>query len=83
MLLSPRRLQSDSHHTKTCLTCPSEGPSKMMKNAFYFTLKALFALNISGHVKKNGLITNISLIYIIMLPNKKIITFPGFCWEKN
>ena len=35
--------------------CFVESPLKMMKNAFYLTLKALFVLN-DGHVGKNGLI---------------------------
>ena len=32
---------------KNCVTCFIESPLKMMKNAFYFILKALFFLKIS------------------------------------
>ena len=42
-----------------CFICFNESPSKVMKNAFYFILKALFVLKISkflsglfGHVEK-------------------------------
>ena len=31
---------------KICVICLAEGPLKVMKNAFYFTLKALFVLRI-------------------------------------
>ena len=38
-------LKSDSHLPKKFISiCFNESPSKVMKNAFYFTLKALFAL---------------------------------------
>ena len=33
-------LKSDSYHPK-CVICAIESPLKMMKNAFYFILKAL------------------------------------------
>ena len=46
---------------KIFLFCVNDSPSKMMKNAFYFTLKALFFLKIfkflsllSGHVEKTA-----------------------------
>ena len=44
---------------KICVTCLIESPLKMMKNAFYFILKAIFVLKIFkllsrlfGHVGK-------------------------------
>ena len=40
-------LKSDSHlPKKICFICLNESPLKMMKNAFYFILKALFVLKI-------------------------------------
>ena len=40
-------LKSDSHLPKQiCDTCFIESPLKMMKNAFYFTLKAPFILKV-------------------------------------
>ena len=32
---------------KVCVVCLTESPMKMMKNIFYFILKAFFVLNIS------------------------------------
>ena len=40
-------LESNSHFPKKIVICLIEKPLKMMKNAFYFTLKALPVLNIS------------------------------------
>ena len=41
------RLKPDSHLPKKIIfICFNESPSKMMKNAFYFILKALFVLKI-------------------------------------
>ena len=37
-------LKSDSHIPKRNVICFIEGSLKMMKNAFYFNLKALFLL---------------------------------------
>ena len=64
------KLKTDSHLPKIiCFTCFDESPLKIMKNAFYFILKALFSLKlfrflswILGHIKENGLIRNIRLI---------------------
>ena len=40
-------LKSDSHlPKKVFITCFNDSPLKMMKNAFYFILKALFVLKI-------------------------------------
>ena len=46
---------------KICVICLAEGPLKLMKNAFYFTLKALFVLKIFkflsrlfGHLEKTA-----------------------------
>ena len=39
-------LKSDSDFPKKILFYLNDSPSKMMKNAFYFILKALFVLNI-------------------------------------
>ena len=44
-----------SFSKKTILICFNDSPSKMMKNAFYFMLKALFVLKIFKflwHVEK-------------------------------
>ena len=42
-----KNLKSDSHLSKRILfVCFNENPLKMMKNAFYFILKALFLLKI-------------------------------------
>ena len=43
---SMKTLKSDSHLTKICFICFYESPLKMMKNTFYFILKALFVLKI-------------------------------------
>ena len=58
------RLKSDSHLPKK-----GNSPSKMMKNTFYFILKALFILKIFKFFvltfwafRKNGLIRKITLI---------------------
>ena len=55
-------LKSDSHlPKKNCVICFIESPLKMMKNAFYFTLKAPFVHKIFkflpwlfGHVGKKA-----------------------------
>ena len=54
-------LKSNSHLPKTCVICFIESPLKMMKNAFYFILKALFVLKIFkflswlfGHIEKTA-----------------------------
>ena len=39
-------LKSDSHLPKKGVICFIESPLKMVKNAFYFILKALFVLKI-------------------------------------
>ena len=38
--------KSGSHFPKKCFICLNDSPSKMMKNVFYFNLKALFVLKI-------------------------------------
>ena len=53
-------LKSDSHvPNKVCVICFIESPLKIMRNTFYFILKALFVLKIFkslswlfGHVRK-------------------------------
>ena len=37
-------LKSDSHLPKKIFICFNDSPSKMIKNVFYFILKALFVL---------------------------------------
>ena len=37
-------LKSDSHLPKKFFICFNDSPSKMIKNVFYFILKALFVL---------------------------------------
>ena len=39
---------------KILFICFGESPLKMMKNVFYFILKALFVLKIFGHVEKTA-----------------------------
>ena len=39
-------LKSDSHLPKKCVICFIESALKVMKNAFYFILKALFVFKI-------------------------------------
>ena len=59
-------LKWDSHlPKKICFIYFNESPLKMIKNAFYFILRALFVLKIfkflswlSGHVEKTGLVRN-------------------------
>ena len=57
---------------KFLVICLIEIPLKVMKNAFYFILKALFVLKISSFchgvlvIKKNGLIRKIRLILKFM-----------------
>ena len=52
-------LKSDSHLPKNCVICLIKRPLKLMENAFYFILKALFVFKIFkflsrlfGHVGK-------------------------------
>ena len=60
--VSKEALKLDSHLPKKNLfICFNDSPSKMMKNAFYFILKALFVLKIFkfffltfGHVEKTA-----------------------------
>ena len=55
-------VKSDSHlPKKNFIICLNDSPSKMMKKAFYFILKALFVLKIVeyfswllGHVEKTA-----------------------------
>ena len=62
LLLILLLLKSDPHpHKNICVICLIESPLKMMKNAFYFILIALFVLKICkflsqlfGHVGKNN-----------------------------
>ena len=44
--ISPGLLKSDPHLPKKKFTCFNNTPSKKMKNAFHFILKALFILKI-------------------------------------
>ena len=53
--------KSDSHLSKKCVICFIESSLKIIKNAFYFILEALFVLKIfkflswrSGHVGKTA-----------------------------
>ena len=41
-----KHLKSDSHLPNICVARFIESPLKMMKNAFYFILKAFFVLKI-------------------------------------
>ena len=62
LILYPLELKSDSHlPKKICFICFNESLLKMVKNAFYFVLKALFVLKIFkflswlfGHVEKTA-----------------------------
>ena len=63
-----RYLKVDSH-LQQCFISFNDSPSKIMKNAFYFILKALFVLKIFkflswlfGHVEKKSLFRKIRLI---------------------
>ena len=57
-----KNLKSDSHlPEKVFITCFNDSPLKMMKNAFYFILKAIFVLKIVkflswlfGHLEKTA-----------------------------
>ena len=75
MVLSWRKaLKSNSHLPKILFFCIVNSPSKIMKNAFYFTLKALFVLKIFeflswlfGHVGKSAWLeikVNIKIYYV-------------------
>ena len=44
--ISPGLFKSDPHLPKKIFTCFNNTPSKKMKNAFHFILKALFILKI-------------------------------------
>ena len=46
ILFQKIHLNSDSHLPKKFFVCFNDSPSKVMKNAFYFILKALFVLKI-------------------------------------
>ena len=70
----------------TFFVCVTESSLKMMKNAFYFILKALFVLKLFrflswlfGHIEKNDLIRKIKLISNFMTSQ------PGSCriWGKE
>ena len=57
----PVLLKSNSHLPKKIFICFNESPLKMMKNAFYFIVKALFVLEtfkflswLLGHVEKTA-----------------------------
>ena len=71
-------LKLDSHlPKKILLICFNDSASKLMKNAFYFILEALFVLKIFNFVltfwacRKNGLIRKIKLI------SKSMTSEPG------
>ena len=75
-------LKSDSHLPKKVVLYGLMKAFKMMKNAFYSILKALFILKIFkflswrfGHVEKNGLIRKISLVskFMTSQPGKQTI----------
>ena len=62
-------LKSDSHFPRIIFICFNESLLKVMKNAFYFMLKALFILKIFKifvwtywSYRRNGLIRKIKLI---------------------
>ena len=63
-------LKSGSHLPKNCVICLIESPLKMMKNVFYFILKALFVLKIFEfllrHFNQNSLIRKIRLTSKLM-----------------
>ena len=65
-------LKSGSHLPKKfCVICLIESPLKVMKNAFYFILKALFVFKIFKFLtfwscRKNGFIRSISLTSKLM-----------------
>ena len=75
-------LKQDSHLPKKFwVICLIESPSKVMKNAFYFILKAPLVLKIFqflsrlfGHVGKNNLIRKIGLISKLMMPQPGLQT---------
>ena len=56
---------------KICIICLIKNPLKVMKNAFYFILKALFVLKIFkfSSRRKNGLIRKIGLTSKFMRHN--------------
>ena len=67
--LKSLELKPDSQLPKKfCVICFIESPLKMMKNAFYFILKALFVLKIFRFMscRKNGLIRKVRLIVKFM-----------------
>ena len=63
-----KSLKLDSHLPKNYFICFNESPSEMVKNAFYFILKALLVLKMFKFcvdffaMYKNGLIREITLI---------------------
>ena len=59
-------LTSDSHHPKKLCYLLDWNPLKMMKNAFYFILKALSVLKTFWSCRKNGLIRKIRLTSKLM-----------------
>ena len=65
-------LRSDSYLPKNLFICFNDSPSKIMKNGFYFILKALFFFKIFKFsstfwaYRKNGLMRKISLISTFM-----------------
>ena len=59
--LSPFLLKSDLHSPKKTFICINESPLKLMENAFYFILRALFVLKLFkllswlfGHLEKRA-----------------------------
>ena len=76
------KLKSGSHlPNKNCVICLIEIPLKMMKNPFYFILKALFSLRIFKFL--SWLFGNVGNIYFnlylqIRLTSKFMTSQPGF-----
>ena len=86
---SLKKLKSDSPLPKIKnIICVIESPLKIMKNAFYFILKALFILKIFkflswlvGHVEETAWLERLISKFMTSQPGKQTIIihlFPGF-----
>ena len=70
-------LQSGSHLPKKIFICFNNCPSKMMKNVFYFILKALFVLKIFKFLSTFWSCRKNDLVRKTRLTSKSLTSQPG------
>ena len=79
-VIATRNLKSESHLPKKCVISLIESLLKLMKNAFYFILKALYVLKIFlffsrlfGHVAKTTWLERLTLKFMTAQPGLQTI----------